>query len=100
MKFNIESAASMLGSIQCGSGFRRDCMKGVKCKLWHIGEPTGKINDKRTYNTRGTVNHDKTMHVIPHTPEGPKTVVKGRRRTLTPAQRTKDSKKENKQYKA
>ena len=52
----MDLASTLMSTIQCGSGYRRDCIKGSKCKMWHIGEPTNKPNYKKTYSFRsGTV---------------------------------------------
>ena len=41
-------AEALIAKVPCGSGFRRDCMRGDKCRMWHIGEPTNTSNEKPT----------------------------------------------------
>ena len=54
----VTMSEALLGKVQCGSGFRRDCVRGDKCRMWHIGEPAKLNNDKagrKNYSMRSTV---------------------------------------------
>ena len=85
MNFDMESAAAILGTIQCPSGFRKDCMKGSKCKLWHKGEPTNQERGTKTYLLRKTVNRHEQNQL------SPRIAASRRKRTNNQPTKTKES---------